>query len=98
MEVAVPGNRLNVLRALSLLDGVLLVVLLVASLTKKEEAVAVVGPTHGLLYLLLIGSLLLGVGRRWWGWGLVLGVAALGPLVSIPALERVRAKGRSRPS
>ena len=89
------GARLNALRAISLLDGILLVLLVRASVRGGEEAIAVLGPTHGVLFLLLVASLFHAAQAGRASWRLAIAVMILGPLVSIPSLELYRA-GRIR--
>ena len=92
----IPRGRLDALRVLSLVDGLLLVVLVWAALGHREQAVAVLGPTHGVLFLLLVASLAWAAGQGWFRWRFVLAVAVLGPLASGPGLERARRRGGRR--
>jgi len=85
-----PRRQLDGLRLLSLVDGLLLVALVYSALTHDEAAVDVLGPTHGVLFLVLVGSLVVLKSRGWWSWWFVAAVVVLGPLASIPGLERVR--------
>ena len=78
------------LRLLSLLDGLLLAVLVYAALTRQEMVIAVIGPTHGLLFLLLVASIGWAARHRWWSWSFVAAVAVFGPFASVPGLERAR--------
>ncbi len=81
------------MRLVSLLDGLMLVVLIRAAVMQNEEVVAVLGPTHGLLFLVLVATLAWAARRGWWSWWLVGAVAVLGPLASIPGLEREHRRG-----
>lgn len=83
---------LNGLRVVSLLDGVLLVALVYAAVRGPHEAVAVLGPTHGLLYLLLVVSLAAAAWRGRLRWRFVAAVMVLGPLASVPGLELYRGR------
>lgn len=85
---AVSHRQLTLLRALSLTDGVLLPPLVTAALTDREGIVNVLGPLHGVLFLVLLGGLAATVNRGLWTWRFVLLVVVLGPLASIPGLER----------
>ena len=84
------GQELNRLRLLSLIDGLLLAALLWAAITERHEAVEVLGPVHGVLFLILIAGLALAARRGWLSWRFVGLVVVLGPLASVPGLERYR--------
>jgi hypothetical protein len=87
-------RSLNFLRLISLVDGLLLAFLLYASLSGAHEAVTILGPTHGLLFLLLVVSLGLIARAGHISWRFVIGVIVLGPLLSIPGLELYRRRQR----
>ena len=92
-----PG-ALNFLRVVSLVDALLLVVLLWASLNDRDAAVGVLGPLHGILFLVLVGTLarFAGLGRA--RWAFTASVFVLGPLASVPGLELMHRSGRAAPS
>ncbi len=92
-----PG-ALNFLRVVSLVDALLLVVLLWASLNDRDAAVGVLGPLHGILFLVLVGTLarFAGLGRA--RWAFTAAVFILGPLASVPGLELMHRSGRAAPS
>ena len=92
----IPPRALNALRAVSALDGLLLVALAYFAARREELVVASIAPTHGMLFLVLVLSLTWAVDRGWWGWQFVVGVCLLGPLVSTPGLEVVGARQRAR--
>ena len=81
------------LRAASLIDALLLAFLIRAAVAGPYEAVAVLGPTHGVLFLVLVGSLAILARNRQLGWRFVLAVMILGPLASVPGLELYRRSG-----
>ena len=85
---------LNFLRAVSLLDGLLLIPLLYAAFANNEGMVHVLGPSHGGLFLVLVFTLAWAAGQGWWSWWFVGGVVILGPIVSIPGLERIRGRAQ----
>lgn len=51
------------------------------------------GPTHGALFLVLVGSLAVLARNRRVGWRFVLAVMILGPVASVPGLELYRRSG-----
>ena len=76
---------LNLVLAVGIIDGLLLLVLLyVAFVNRNDSAVSVLGPIHGLGYVYLLYLTGTGAMRGMWGWwfpGLVLVTG--GPLGSI---------------
>lgn len=85
-----PRPWLNALRLLSLADGLLLVALLYVAVSHNEPAVDVLGPAHGVLFLALLAGIGGGARNGWWTWLSFVAVAILGPLASVPGLERLR--------
>jgi integral membrane protein len=79
----------NGLRVVSLVDGLLLVPLIYAAFAHEEGMVDILGPSHGTLFLVLVITLASYARRGWWSWKFVAGVVVLGPIVSIPGLERI---------
>ena len=62
-------RRLNTVLAVGLADAALLVVLVyVAFVDRSDAAVSVLGPVHGLGFLLLLWLTVRGAGERLWGW------------------------------
>ena len=77
---------LNIIAWVAVIDVLLLIPLIWASrwVTDRHELVAVLGPTHGFLFLVLIGLCAYGSLQRWWGWWFpILVVVTLGPLGSL---------------
>ena len=77
---------LNIIAWVAVIDVLLLIPLIWASrwVTDRHEVVAVLGPTHGFLFLVLIGLCAYGSLQRWWGWWFpILVVVTLGPLGSL---------------
>jgi integral membrane protein len=89
-------RRLNALRLVSLVDGLLLLALLYAAIRADEEAVRVLGPVHGGLFLVLLAGVAAAAWRGWWSWRFFAVVVVLGPLASIPGLEVQRARAARR--
>ncbi len=86
-------RTLDALRVISLADALLLAALIWVAVTGRHEAVAILGPTHGALFLVLVGSLGALAWSRRVGWRFVLAVLIVGPLASVPGLELYR-RGR----
>lgn len=64
-----PRRLLNLVLAVGIADALLLVVLLyVAFVNRSDGAVHVLGPIHGIGYLVLLGLTLQGVLNSFWGW------------------------------
>jgi integral membrane protein len=78
-------RALNVVLAVGIADALLLVVLMyVAFVDRSESAISVLGPIHGVGYVLLLYLTLRGAANRRWGWwfpGIVLITG--GPIGSI---------------
>jgi hypothetical protein len=89
-------KRLNALRLVSLVDGLLLVALLYVAIRADEEAISVLGPLHGGLFLVLLAGVAAAARRGWWSWRFFAAVVVLGPLASIPGLEVQRARAARR--
>lgn len=61
-------RRLNVIATVAIADALLLAVLLWASLSGREDAVHILGPIHGLGFLVLLALCLRGAVEGRWGW------------------------------
>jgi integral membrane protein len=62
-------RALNLVLAVGLADALLLVVLLyVAFADRSDAAVSVLGPIHGIGYLILLWLTVTGASRKRWGW------------------------------
>lgn len=84
-------RRLDVVRAVALADALLLVALLAAALTDNEGVVSVLGPIHGLGFLVLLYLCVTGATERMWGWWFpALVVVTLGPPGSLLGDLRIR--------
>ncbi len=84
-------RELNRLRVVAITDALLLVALLIAAVTDAEGAVNVLGPIHGVGYLLQLVLCARGAGEGWWGWWFpALVVVTLGPPGSLIGDLRVR--------
>lgn len=90
--IATRTRLLNLVRVVGVLDAALLLVLLyVAFVDRSEAAVHVLGPIHGVGYLILLALTAYGVQRRQWGWWFPLAVLVTGgPLGSLLGEYRLR--------
>lgn len=92
-------RRLNRVRIVAIVDALLLVPLVVAAVSRAEGLVDVLGPMHGLGFLLLVYLTLRGAGDELWGWWFpAIVVATLGPPGSLIGDVRIRRRLRSAPS
>ncbi|MBK5110059.1 MAG: hypothetical protein JJE10_01685 [Thermoleophilia bacterium] len=77
---------LNIIAVVAVIDVLLLIPLIWASrwVADRHDLVAVLGPVHGFLFLVLIGLCAYGSLQKWWGWWFpILVVVTLGPLGSL---------------
>jgi hypothetical protein len=82
---------LDIVRVVAVGDAILLVLLLAAAIAEAEGAVSVLGPVHGIGYLVLLYLVMRGAGERLWGWWFpALVVVTLGPLGSLIGDVRIR--------
>ena len=90
-DEALALRRLNVIRVVAIVDAILLVPLLIAAFSHSEGVVDILGPIHGVGFLLLVGLVLRGVAEGLWGWWFpVLVVVTLGPPGSLIGDLRIR--------
>ena len=92
-DAAAQRKALNRVLAVGLADALLLVVLLYfAFVDRNEAAISVLGPIHGVGFLVLLFLTAQGAGERRWGWwfpGLVLVTGGpLGTIVGDLVLRR----------
>ena len=84
-----PARRmrfLNIIAWVAVIDVILLIPLVWASrwVAERHDIVAVLGPVHGFLFIVLIGLCAYGSMQKWWGWWFpILVVVTLGPLGSL---------------
>lgn len=84
-------RRLNVIRWVALLDFLLLVPLVIAAIKESDGVVSVLGPIHGIGFLILLGLCIRGWAEDRWGlWFPALVVVTLGPLGSLIGERRIR--------
>lgn len=83
-ERATTRRRLNLIAVVAVVDALLLAVLLWASLSDRESLVHILGPIHGIGFLILLVLCLRGaVEERWDWWFPALVVVTGGPLGSL---------------
>ncbi len=84
-------RKLRLIRIVAIVDFLLLVPLVVAALNHAEAVVDVLGPIHGVGFLVLLFLCVRGVGEERWGWWFpVLVVVTLGPPGSLIGERRIR--------
>jgi hypothetical protein len=84
-------RRLDVIRIVAIADAVLLVPLIVAAVNGAESVVDVLGPIHGVGFLLLLFLCVRGAGEGLWGWWFpAIVVVTLGPPGSLIGDVRIR--------
>jgi hypothetical protein len=78
-------SALNLVLAVGIVDGLLLLVLLyVAFVNRNEGVISILGPVHGLGYVYLLYLTATGAMRQMWGWWFpALVLVTAGPLGSI---------------
>lgn len=86
-------RRLAVIRWVALADFLLLVPLVIAALRDADGAVSVLGPIHGVGFLILLGLCVKGWMEDRWGWWFpAIVVVTLGPPGSLIGERRIRAE------
>ena len=89
-ETTVRG-RLNIIRAVAIVDALLLVPLVVAAVSGAEGVVDWLGPLHGFGFLALLFLCVRGAGEGLWGWWFpAIVVVTLGPPGSLIGDVRIR--------
>ncbi len=68
MDTAHIRRRLNVVLVVAVLDALLLVPLVYGFITDSEVHKEILGPIHGLGFLLMLFLTARGAGERLWGW------------------------------
>jgi hypothetical protein len=82
---------LRVIRWLAIADFILLVPLVAAAVSHQEGVVDVLGPIHGVGFLVLLFLCVRGVGQDRWGWWFpAIVVVTLGPPGSLFGEHRIR--------
>lgn len=86
-----PRKLLDLVRIVAIADAFLLAPLVYAALTDREGWVNVLGPVHGIGFLILLVLVVRGVTERYWGWWFpALVVVTLGPPGSLIGDLRIR--------
>ncbi|MDQ3648007.1 MAG: DUF3817 domain-containing protein [Actinomycetota bacterium] len=84
-------KQLRLIRIVAIADFALLVPLVAAALSHQEGVVGILGPIHGVGFLLLLFLCVRGVGQDRWGWWFpVIVVVTLGPPGSLIGERRIR--------
>jgi hypothetical protein len=83
-------RRLNLIKWLAIADALLLVVLVIAAIT-GSDAVHVLGPVHGVGFIILCGLIGVGALEGMWGWWfLIVTIVTLGPPGSLWGEWRIK--------
>lgn len=61
-------RQLDIIRIVAIADALLLVLLVFCAITEREAVVSVLGPIHGVGFLVLLFLCVRGAGERMWGW------------------------------
>lgn len=86
-----PRKLLDIVRIVAIADAFLLAPLVYAALTHRESWVDVLGPVHGIGFLILLVLVVRGAIERYWGWWFpALVVVTLGPPGSLIGDVRIR--------
>ena len=86
---------LNWVRWVAIADFALLLPLLWATFTHNEGVIDILGPIHGVGFLILLGLVVIGALNKLWGWWFpIIVVATLGPIGSLIGDRRVRSSLR----
>lgn len=84
-------RRLGVIRWVAVVDFLLLVPLVMAALREADGVVSVLGPIHGVGFLVLLALCVRGWAEDRWGWWFpALVVVTLGPPGSLIGEQRIR--------
>lgn len=84
-------QQLRVIRLIAILDFFLLIPLVVAAVSHAEAVVSILGPVHGVGFLLLLFLCVRGVWEDRWGWWFpAFVVVTLGPPGSLIGERRIR--------
>jgi hypothetical protein len=84
-------KQLNWIRLVAIVDFLFLVPLVIASLSDNDSMVSVLGPIHGIGFLILGFLCVRGVGEGRWGWWFpAIVVVTLGPPGSLYGEYRIR--------
>jgi hypothetical protein len=82
---------LNQVRWIAIVDALLLVPLLWATFTHNEDVIDVLGPIHGVGFLVLMGLVGIGALNKLWGWWFpIITLVTAGPLGSLIGEWKVR--------
>ncbi len=96
-DMSTSRGLLNLTLLVGLLDGLLLLALMyVAFVDRSDSAVSVLGPIHGIGYLVLLYLTGIGAAKKHWGWWFPLLVLVTGgPLGSLIGEIKLRRRVRT---
>lgn len=90
---------LNLIAIVAIVDVLLLIPLVWASrwVAHNEDLVGILGPIHGILFIVLIGLCAWGANKKWWGWWFpLITVITFGPPGSLIGDFIIRRRLRER--
>ena len=83
----------------AILDFLLLVPLVIASLSDNDQLISILGPIHGIGFLIQLFLTMRGAGERLWGWWFpILVVVTLGPPGALIGHLKVSRELRAQPA
>jgi ABC-type Fe3+ transport system permease subunit len=90
-DPATVRHALDRVRIVAILDALLLVPLVIAAVSDADGVVSVLGPIHGVGFLILVYLTVVGSGRGLWGWWFpAIVVVTAGPPGSLIGDLRIR--------
>ena len=89
-------RALNQVAVVAVIDAVLLVPLVIAAIKHADGTVSILGPLHGIGFLILVGLVIRGTVRGYWGWWFpAIAVVTGGPPGCLIADLRIRRQAGS---
>jgi len=77
-SVADIRRQLNIILPVAILDGLLLIPLVLASINDDDDLIGILGPIHGIGFIILLALTARGVLKGMWGWWFTIVVVVTG--------------------